>query len=79
MPVPEAAPILVGDQSLRPHIGRLAGTAGIVVAGVVGYGLTPLVGERSWLGAVLAAHAHAPPRARTRPTDLTGRPAPGGR
>jgi hypothetical protein len=54
MPVPEAAPIIVGHQSLRPHLGQVASTAGIVVAGVVGYAVTPLVGERGWLGAVLA-------------------------
>lgn len=57
MPVPEAASLLAGDQSLRPHLGRLAGTAGIVVAGVAGYAVTPLVGERAWLGAALAAGA----------------------
>jgi hypothetical protein len=59
MPASEAAPILVGHPSLRPHLWQLASTVGIVVAGVVGYAVTPLVGERGWLGAVLALGAIA--------------------
>ncbi|HRA34806.1 MAG TPA: potassium channel family protein [Acidimicrobiales bacterium] len=57
MPAPQASPLLAGERSLRPHLWQLASTAGIVVAGVVGYAVTPLTGDRSWLGAVLALGA----------------------
>lgn len=59
MPTPEAVPHPLGRGWMRPHRRQLATTLGTVVAGVIGFSVTPLVGAGSRLGAIVALAAVA--------------------